>query len=146
MLEHYIQIPGSGHAVAAGRGHPYLRQYCVHPALRDENVVGGNRLVVLPPAAQGECLGRLMAVHRKGDGKLCPQLRFHPQQLQDTGVGGRLVGALLGEPPHHRFAVHPVGFIGIGVADLHMGLVERLLRGHAQKAAQPPLGDQRIVL
>ena len=72
----------------------------VHPALGDEDVVGHDGLVVLPPAGEGEGLGGGMAVHVKGEGELRPDLRLHAQQLQHMGVGGGLVGALLraGEP------------------------------------------------
>ena len=146
MLQHHIQVPAAGHAVAAGRGDAHLGQNGVHPALGDQNVVGHDGLVVLPPAAQGKGLGGLMSVHLKGNGELDADLRLHPQQLQHMGVGGRLVGALLGKTALYRVAVAPVGLVGVGVADLHMGFVEGNLCGHAHKAAQAPGFDERIVL
>ena len=72
-----------------------------------------------------------MAVHRKGDGKFRTDFRLYAQQLQHMGVGGSLVGALLREAPLHRVTVHPVGVIGIGVTNLHMGFVEGDVRRHA---------------
>ena len=86
-----------------------------------------------------------MAVHAKSDGKLGAQLRLYPQQRQDMGICGGLVGAFLGQSPLNGVAVHPVGLVGIRVPHLHVGLIERDVRRHAQKAAQAPGLDERIV-
>ena len=109
-------------------------------------MAGGDGLVVLPPAAQEEGLGGLAAVHVKGEGEGHPQLRLDAQQLQHPGVGGRLVGALLGQGTLHRIAEGPVGVVCVGPAHLHMGLVEGHFCGHAQEAPHPPLADEGIIL
>ena len=146
-LEHHVQVPGAGHAVLRGVGvHPRLVQQGVHPALRDEHVVGYDGLVVLPPAGEGEGLSGLMPVHIKGEGEPGPQLRLHAQQLQHVGVGGRLVGTLLGQAALRRVAVHPVGVVGVGVAHLHVGFVERVLSRHTHEPPQAGLPDQGVVL
>ena len=93
-------------------------------------MVSHNGLVVLPPAAQGKGLGGLMAVHEKRNSELGTDLRLHAQQFQHMGVRGGLVGALLRKSSLHRVTVHPVGVIGIRIADLHMGFVEGDVRGH----------------
>ena len=93
-------------------------------------MVSHDGLIVLPPATQGKGLGGLAAVHEKRDGELSTDLRLHAQQCQHMGVRGGLVGALLRKASLHRVTVHPVGVIGIGVADLHMGFVEGYVRGH----------------
>ncbi len=146
MFQHHIQVPAAGHAVAARRGDAYFCQNGVHPALGNENMVCHDGLVVLPPATQGKGLGGLMAVHIKCDGKICADLRLHSQQFQHMGVCGRLVGALLRKASLHRVAVAPVGLVGIGVTDLHMGFVEGHLCGHAHEPAKAPGLDERIVL
>ena len=147
IFQHHIHVIGPGHAVRGLPGHHAgLRQDGVRPALRDQNVVGHNGLVILPPAAQGESLGGLMAVHIKGERELGADLRRDPHQLQHMGVRGGLIGALLGQAPLNRVAVHPVGLVGIGVAHLHMAFVEGHLTGHAHKAPQTPLVDEGVVL
>ena len=145
-FQHHIQVPGTSHAILSGRDGSHLVQNGVRPALRNQDVVGHNCLVILPPAAEGKGLGGGMAVHVKGDGEPGADLRLHPQQLQHVGVGSGLVGALLGQTALHRVAVHPVGFIGVGVADLHVGFVERHLRGHSDKPPHSPLVDEGVIL
>lgn len=98
-------------------------------------MVGYHRLIVLPPAAQGKDLCGFVAVHLKGDGKFRAELRLYAQQFQHMGIGGRFVGPFLGQAPFYGNAVAPVGLVGVRVTDLHMGLIERGLFGHAQKAA-----------
>ena len=87
-----------------------------------------------------------MTIHRKRDGELGAQLRLYPQQRQDMGIRGGLIGALLGQSAFDGVAVHPVGLVGVGIADLYMGFVEWDIRRHTQKAAQAPGLDERIVL
>ena len=49
IFQHHIHVIGPGHAVRGLPGHHAgLRQDGVRPALRDQNVVGHNGLVVLP--------------------------------------------------------------------------------------------------
>ena len=86
-----------------------------------------------------------MAVYVKGDGELRPDLRLDSQQLQHMGVGGGLVGALGGQATLHRVAVHPVGLVGIGVAHLHMGLIEGRVHRHPQETPLAPRLDEGIV-
>ena len=146
-FQHHVQVPGACHAVGGVVGvHPHLVQDGVHPALRNEHVAGLDGPVPIPPAAQGKGLGGFMAVHVEGEGELGPQLRLNAQQLQHLGVGGRLVGALLGQGTLHRIAEGPVGVVCVGPAHLHMGLVEGHLCGHAQEAPHPPLVDEGIIL
>src|SRR5699024_5109319 len=45
----------------------------------------------------------------------------------------------------HGVAEGPVGVVGVGVANLHMGLVEGDLCGHHEKTPNAPLADQRVV-
>ena len=146
VFQHHIQVPLPCHAVTPRRGDTHLLQHRIYPAFGDQNMVSHDGLVVLPPAAQGKGLGGLMAVHEKRNSELGTDLRLHAQQFQHMGVGGGLVSALLREASLHRVTVHPVGIIGIGVADLHMGFVEWDIRRHAQKSAQAPLVNERIVL
>ena len=101
-------------------------------------MVGDDGLVVLPPAAKGEGLGGLVAVHRKGDGELCPEFRLDAQQLQHAGVGGGLVGPFRGQAALDGVAEGPVSFILVRIADLHMRFVEGYLGGHPQIAPQAP--------
>ena len=86
-----------------------------------------------------------MAVHVKGEGELGTELRLHAQQLQHMGVCGGLVGALLRQAALLGVAEGPVGVVGVGVANLHMGLVEGDLCGHPEKTPDAPLADQRVV-
>ena len=145
-FERHVHVPGAGHAVPARRGDAHLPQNGVHPALRNEDVVGDDGVIRLPPAAEGEDLGGFMAVHREGHGELRPQLRLDAQKPQDLRIRGGLVGALPGETAHHRIAEHPVGVLGFGIADLHMGFVEGLLCRHPEKAPQAGPCDTGIVL
>lgn len=89
-------------------------------------------------------LASLMAIYVKGDGKLSTKFRLDPKQFQHMGVGSGLVRAFLRQSAFHRVAVTPVGLIGIGVTDLHMGLVERNVRGHSQKATNTIGLNQRV--
>ena len=145
VFQHHIQIPGAGHLITAGRRYPNLLQYGINPAFRDENVVGNHRLIVFPPAAEGKGLGGFVTVYVKGNGKFRPQFRLDAQQLQHMGIGCSFISSLLGQAALHRVAVHPVGLVGIGVADFHMIFVEGNFCGHSQETPQTPLGDQRIV-
>ena len=108
-------------------------------------MVGHDGLVILPPATEGEGLGDGGSVHIKRDGKFRADFRLDAQQLQHMGIGGGLVGALLGQAALHRVAVHPVGLVGVGVAHLHMGLIEGDLRGHSHKAPQAPLVNKGVL-
>lgn len=89
-------------------------------------------------------LGCLMAIHVKGDGKLNTKLRLDPKQFQHMGVGSSLVRAFLRQSPIHRVTVTPVGLVGIGVTDLHMGFIERNVCGHSQKATNTIGLNQRV--
>ena len=145
VLEHHIQIPASGHAViAVGRVHAHLVQDGIHPAFRNEDVVGDNDRVVFPPAAKGKGLGGFVAVHLKSGGKLVANFRFYPQQLQHVEVCGGLISALSGQAALDGITEHPVGLIGVGITDLHMGFVEGCLGGHSYEPPQAPLADQGI--
>ena len=79
-----------------------------------------------------------MAVHLKGDGELCPELRLDAQQLQHTGIGGGLVGPFCGQAALNGVAEGPVGFILVRIADLHMRFVEGYVGGHPQVTSQAP--------
>ena len=61
------------------------------------------------------------------------------------GVGGGLIRAFLRQGTLHRIAVLPVGFIGVGITDLHMGFIERNVYRHTQETPYAPLADERIV-
>ena len=146
VLEHHVQIPASGHAVIAVFWvHAHLVQDGIHPAFRDEDVVGDNDRVVFPPAAKGEGLGGLVAVHIEGDGELAAEFRFHPQQFQHVEVCGGLISALSGQAALDGITEHPVGLIGVGITDLHMGFVEGDIRGHTAEPPQAPFFDQRVL-
>ena len=108
-------------------------------------MVSDDGLVIFPPAAKSEGLGGLVSVHIEGHGELVPQLRLHTQQFQHPQVRGGLVGVLLRKPSLNGHAEHPVSLVGVGVAHLHMALVEGNIGGHPQEAAQAPILDEGIV-
>ena len=147
-VQHHIQAPESRAGGVLSRDISRLRQDGLQPALGNEHMVSRDGLVIFPPAAEGKGLGGL---HRarpdpEGQGKLRPQNRLHPQQLQYPGVGGRLIGALLGQASLLGLAEHPLGLGWVGVADLHMALVKGGLCGHPYEPAQAPLLNQGVLL
>ena len=144
-VQHHVHGPGRRHPVLPRRRDAHLLENFFHPAFGDEDMPGHHGRVILPPAAEGEGLGGLVAVHGEGDGEGDPQLGLHPQQLQHTGVGGGLVGPLLGQAALYGIAKTPVGVVGVGVTHLHMVLIEGFLGGHAQEAPQAPFLDGRVV-
>ena len=77
-------------------------------------------------------------------GKLRADLRLHPQQGQDVGVRGGLVGALPGQPPLLGDAEVVGCGGGLQVGYLHVGLVEGRLRGHTQEHPGGTLPDEGI--
>ena len=144
MFQHHIQVPGASHIIASRGRYPNLFQHGIHPAFRDEDMVGNDGFIILPPTAKGEGLGCFVTVYIEGDGKFRSQLRLYPQQFQYMGVGGGFVGIFLWQAALDGVTVHPVGIVGIGIAHLHMGFVEGNVRGHSQETPQAPLGDQRV--
>lgn len=93
-----------------------------------------NGLVILPPAAQGESL-RPMSTS-KVSVNLAPISGVTPS-APTLRVRGGLIGALLGQAPLNRVAVHPVGLVGIGVAHLHMALLKGTSLGMPTKRRRP---------
>ena len=138
-FQHYVQVPDAGHGILGVVGvYTHLGEDGVHPALGDQDVVGYDGFVVLPPAAEGEALGGLVPVYIEGKGEFRADLRLDAQQLQHAGVGGGLVGAFLRQGAFDGVAVHPVGLVGVGIAHFHMGLIEgRGPQACPESAARP---------
>ena len=116
----------------------------IHAAFGNQNVICDDGLVVFPPAAQGERLGGLLAVHVKGHREGRAQLGFHTEQRKRAGVGCGLVGSLGRQTTLDRVTVHPVRLVGIGIADFHMTFIEGRVKGHAKKTAQTVFLDERV--
>ena len=76
-------------------------------------MVGHDRRIILPPAAQDKALRGLMSVHLKGHGKFRPHFRLHAKKLQHMGIRRRLLRPFCRKPSLHRIAVHPVRFLFI---------------------------------
>ena len=144
VVKHHIQIVGAGHAVLTGRCDMQFIQNGIHAAFGNQNVICDDGLVVFPPAAQGERLGGLFAVHVKGDREGRAQLGLHTEQRKYTCVGCGLVGSLGRQTTLDRVAVHPVCLLGIGITDFYMAFVEGCIKGHAQKAAQTVFLDEWV--
>ena len=108
--------------------------------------------ISLNPFKHVDFLGLVMlavahvGVDGDGQGDLCADLRFDPQQGQHMGVGGHLVGALPGQRPLHGLAEVVGGALRLDVADLYMGFVEGGLVQRAHKEPAPGADDQGIIL
>ncbi len=92
-----------------------------------------------------------MAIHQKSDSELLSHLWCDPQELQNTGICGGLVGVFLGQPAFHRVTIYKMRFFFVAIADFHMGFVKGRLLGHSQKSAYAPflyhgIAFQRIKL
>ena len=131
--KHHVQRPPAGHVVSALV--LVALQRLLGAALRQQDVAGGDRLVVLPPAGEGEGLGDLLRIAGAdaeivGDGELLAHLRLDTQQPQHPGIGGGLVGALPGQAALDRHAEVVGSQLRLHVADLDVRLVKRLLLRH----------------
>ena len=73
VFQHHIQIPASRHLIRSRRRHVRLLQNLIQAAFRDQDMIGHDRRIILPPAAQDKGLCGLMSVHLKGHSEFRPQ-------------------------------------------------------------------------